>query len=104
MLLFHAEMQKSIRIVPPNHRTYSTFLHSRPEAFEITAIELIARLQELYPTVPMHIVHLSAASALPLIRKIRARGLPLTVETCFHYRKSPLLLPGLNDTFISAKK
>lgn len=35
--------------------------------------------------VPCHIVHLSAASALPLIRAARAEGLRLTVETCHHY-------------------
>ena len=32
-----------------------------------------------------HIVHLSAASALPLLRDARAEGLPLTAETCPHY-------------------
>lgn len=33
-----------------------------------------------------HIVHLSTASALPLIRTAKAAGLTnLTVETCFHY-------------------
>lgn len=33
----------------------------------------------------MHIVHLSAADALPTIKEAKAAGLPLTVETCFHY-------------------
>ncbi|HRI41344.1 MAG TPA: amidohydrolase family protein, partial [Bacteroidia bacterium] len=32
-----------------------------------------------------HIVHLSSASALPMIREARAKGLPLTAETCPHY-------------------
>jgi dihydroorotase-like cyclic amidohydrolase len=32
-----------------------------------------------------HIVHLSAASALPLIIEARVAGAPLTVETCHHY-------------------
>ena len=32
-----------------------------------------------------HIVHLSAASALPIIREAQKEGLPLTVETCHHY-------------------
>lgn len=69
--------------LPP--RLYKTFLDSRPEALELSAISLIASVQERYPTVPMHIVHLSAASALPVIRETRAKGLPLTVETTFHY-------------------
>ena len=33
----------------------------------------------------VHIVHLSSASSLDVIRAARARGLPLTVETCPHY-------------------
>ena len=32
-----------------------------------------------------HIVHLSAGSAIPMIREAKALRLPLTVETCFHY-------------------
>src|SRR6266700_7836697 len=33
----------------------------------------------------VHIVHLSSADAIPMIRQARAEGLPLTVETCPHY-------------------
>ena len=33
----------------------------------------------------LHIVHLSTANALPMIRAARMEGLPLTVETCPHY-------------------
>jgi len=32
-----------------------------------------------------HIVHLSAADALPVIARARREGLPVTVETCPHY-------------------
>jgi allantoinase len=39
---------------------------------------------EWCPT-PVHIVHLSSARSLDEIRSARARGLPLTVETCPHY-------------------
>ena len=35
--------------------------------------------------VPCHIVHLSSASALPMIRKARADSVPLTIETTHHY-------------------
>ena len=35
--------------------------------------------------VPCHIVHLSSASALPMIRKAREEGVPLTIETTHHY-------------------
>ncbi len=33
----------------------------------------------------MHIVHLSSASAVPILRDAKAEGLPITVETCPHY-------------------
>ena len=42
-------------------------------------------LSFMYSDVRCHIVHLSAASALPLIREIKSKGLPLSVETCPHY-------------------
>ena len=37
-------------------------------------------------------VHLSAASALPMVKAAKAEGLPLSVETCHHYLRSSLLL------------
>jgi allantoinase len=33
----------------------------------------------------VHIVHHSSADALPALRQARAKGLPITVETCPHY-------------------
>jgi dihydroorotase-like cyclic amidohydrolase len=35
--------------------------------------------------VKCHIVHLSAAEALPFIRKAKRNGTMLTAETCYHY-------------------
>jgi len=68
---------------------YSTFLASRPQSLEINAIDLIIQLTRHFHSlgypVRTHIVHLSAASALPAIRAARRDGLPLTVETCHHY-------------------
>jgi allantoinase len=64
---------------------YSTFLNSRPERFEVDAISRIIDLQKEFPTLRCHIVHLSAARALPIIRSAKAAGHKLTVETCFHY-------------------
>lgn len=64
---------------------YSTFLHSRPQKLETDAISLIMTMQQQFPSLRCHIVHLSAASALPLIRAAKAAGLKLTAETCFHY-------------------
>lgn len=36
-------------------------------------------------SVKTHIVHLSAADAIPIIRKCREKSCRLTVETCHHY-------------------
>jgi allantoinase len=52
---------------------------------EVCAISLIVKLQKAFPRLKTHIVHLSAASALPIIKDAKTAGLPLTVETCFHY-------------------
>jgi len=86
VLLFHAELEDS----PANEtlsdpREYSTFLASRPQKLETNAISLVIRLLKTFPKLRCHIVHLSAASALPLIREAKIAGLPLTIETCFHY-------------------
>ncbi|KAE8356565.1 hypothetical protein BDV28DRAFT_126868 [Aspergillus coremiiformis] len=91
-LMFHAEM------VPPTTsgtdqpqtpegpaEAYSTFLASRPASYETCAVEEILSLAHLAPKLPLHIVHLSAMEAIPLLRKARAEGIPITAETCFHY-------------------
>jgi allantoinase len=89
VLCFHAELEQP-GAQPSAHdhgdpTQYETFLASRPEQLEVDAIELITSLHKRYPSLRLHIVHLSASSALPLIRAAKASGLPLTVETCFHY-------------------
>lgn len=64
---------------------YTTFLSSRPQKLETDAISLIISLLHAHPSLRCHVVHLSAASALPAIRAAKSAGLKLTVETCFHY-------------------
>jgi allantoinase len=92
VLLFHAELdnssshEQSLPSIPDDARTlYSTFLDSRPQKLETDAITIITSLQRTSPSLRCHIVHLSASSALPIIRAARKSGLNLTVETCFHY-------------------
>ena len=63
---------------------YSTYLASRPDAAEVDAIALLIRLAEEFQT-PIHIVHLSSAQALPLLRAAKQRGVPISVETCVQY-------------------
>lgn len=48
---------------------------------------IIDRFLAKFPHLQCHIVHLSSAAALPLIRKyvLEQEECHLTVETCFHY-------------------
>lgn len=84
-------METPISAPPPttDPSAYNTFLASRPQSLETTAIDLIIRLTRHFHSlgrpVHTHIVHLSAALAIPAIRAARLEGLPLTVETCHHY-------------------
>ncbi|MEO7366779.1 MAG: allantoinase AllB [Gemmatimonadaceae bacterium] len=82
-LMVHAEDPALIRSCAPS-RNYSDYLSSRPVEAEQSAIRLMVRLMEWCPT-PVHIVHLSSATSLEIIREAKAKGLPLTVETCPHY-------------------
>lgn len=87
-MLFHAELDSGTQLEDPHEghpSHYATFLNSRPSKWEVDAIQLVANLQRQYPSLRCHIVHLSAADALPIVREAKAAGLKLTAETCFHY-------------------
>lgn len=65
---------------------YSSFLASRPDSFECNAIHHIIKCLEKQPSTKVHIVHLATQEALPMIKHAKETlGLPLSVETCFHY-------------------
>jgi allantoinase len=84
-LMVHAEDPACLRDGPPGgSRAYADYLASRPVAAERSAVAMLVRLMEWCAT-PVHVVHLSSAATLDLVRAARARGLPLTVETCPHY-------------------
>jgi allantoinase len=88
-LLVHAEVAGPIdaataELADADPRRYATYLASRPPAAEEQAIRLVTRLCRS-TRARTHIVHHSAASALPLLREARAEGLPLSAETCPHY-------------------
>ena len=89
VLLVHSELPEPIAKAVQeadsgSPRTYSTWLSSRPRAAEDEAIALLARLSREF-SARIHIVHLSSADALPLLRRAKAEMLPLTIETCPHY-------------------
>ncbi|KAF3923205.1 Allantoinase [Dactylellina cionopaga] len=64
---------------------YSTFLASRPPAFETYALAEIISAAPIAPKLPLHIVHLSAVQCLPMLKQAQESGIKLTAETCFHY-------------------
>lgn len=82
MLIVHAELPGPMRTT--DRTDYGGFLHSRPRAAEDEAIALMIRLSREFDT-RVHIVHLSSASALPLLRRAQDEGVKITAETCPHY-------------------
>lgn len=86
-LLVHAELEKEHagqKELAEDNYSYPAWLHSRPSSWENEAIATLIALCRKY-RVRTHIVHLSSAEALDMIRTAKAEGLPLTVETCPHY-------------------
>ncbi len=64
---------------------YADYLASRPPVWETRAIEKLLALSAQFPGCPLHVVHLAAAEAVPMLAQARAAGLPITVETAPHY-------------------
>ena len=87
-LLVHCELESpsTVTLSPSkrNPRSHAEYLASRPTKWETVAIALMIRLSEEFD-VHVHIVHVSSAEALPLIRDAKKRGLRITAETCPHY-------------------
>jgi allantoinase len=84
-LMVHAEDPRELRAGPRGgSRVYADYLASRPAAAERSAIKMLIELMEQHPA-RVHIVHVSSAKSLEMVREARARGLPITVETCPHY-------------------
>jgi allantoinase len=79
-LLVHAELGEHLHEPQGDPADYATYLHSRPNAAEDAAIELLVRVCR-DTGARMHVVHLSSASALRLFDK----KLPISVETTPHY-------------------
>lgn len=87
-LLVHAELESALDVPveesPAARRLYQNYLHSRPKEWEDRAVAMVVDLVQ-ETGCRAHIVHLSSAGALPILRAARARGLPITAETCPHY-------------------
>ncbi|HVH72095.1 MAG TPA: allantoinase AllB [Candidatus Dormibacteraeota bacterium] len=88
-LLVHAELPGPIDLATENladadWSCYRTYLESRPEEAEVSAIRRLLSLCREYHF-RLHIVHLSASSALSELEAARSEGLSVSVETCPHY-------------------
>lgn len=81
------EEEEEEELIPNLHppTTYAAFLESRPDSMEVEAIQTILELSSEAPDLPLHIVHLASADAIPLIRHAKDNGTKITAETCFHY-------------------
>ncbi|HKC63719.1 MAG TPA: allantoinase AllB [Pyrinomonadaceae bacterium] len=89
VLIVHAEVPEPIEEALDEEsgadpRKYSTFLRSRPREAEDRAVELMIRLGR-ETGARVHIVHHSSSNALPALRKAKAEGIKITIETCPHY-------------------
>jgi allantoinase len=88
-LLAHAELPEPVdaataSLQQSDWKSYATYLQSRPDEAELSAIRLLLALCREF-RYRLHIVHLSTCEALNLLRAAKAEGLPVTVETCPHY-------------------
>ena len=90
-LLVHAELAAPIDAAfarlegnGADWRQYATYLASRPDEAELSAIAMLLALCRIH-RFPLHLVHLASAQALPMLATAKREGLPVTVETCPHY-------------------
>jgi allantoinase len=85
LLAVHAEDPDIIAgSAMPHTRRYREYLASRPPTAETTAISTV--LDAARETgCRVHIVHLSAAEALPALLEAKSQGVRVSVETCPHY-------------------
>lgn len=88
-LLVHAELGGPVEAATAalrdaDWKSYATYLKSRPDEAELSAIRLLVSLCREY-RFRLHVVHLSTCEGLALLRAARSEGLPVSVETCPHY-------------------
>ena len=96
-LLVHAELPGPIEAASAaaangDPRAYSTWLASRPPQAELEAIALLVRLAREFGS-RIHIVHVSTAEAVPLIRAARADGLRIARRAPITSRSPPTTSP-----------
>src|SRR5467141_2917978 len=88
-LLVHAELPGPVdaatgRLAGADWSKYATYLQSRPDEAELSAIQLMISLCREYHF-RLHIVHLATSQALDMLRAAKSGGLLVSAETCPHY-------------------
>ncbi len=90
VLMAHAELPapiaRAVAGLDPSAdpRCHATWLSTRPPEAEEQAITLLVTLAR-ETAARVHVVHVAAAGAIPILRRARAEGLSLSAETCPHY-------------------
>jgi allantoinase len=83
-LLLHCELSDADVPKVTNPKSYKEYLASRPEHWELNAIEIALDIQKKHD-IKVHIVHLATAKGFKLINEQKKTTNKLTVETCPHY-------------------
>ncbi len=100
VLLVHAEDAATLAVhAGPPTLSQDTFLRQHPQSVETRAI---ADVVEAVAATGgrAHVVHVSSGEGVALIAAARARGLPLTAETCPHYLVLDPATAAPGDTLI----
>ncbi|HEU4514425.1 MAG TPA: allantoinase AllB [Nocardioidaceae bacterium] len=84
LLLVHAEDPEAVSPCPAGATRYADFLASRPEMAEVSAVSAVVEAARRTGC-RTHVVHVSAAGALPVLAAAHEAGVPVTAETCPHY-------------------
>lgn len=85
LMIVHAEDPAALAAAPhASSRAYADFLLSRPDEAETTAVAGLLDVVRETGT-RTHVLHVSSARVLDLLKEAKAEGLPVTAETCHHY-------------------
>ncbi|MDZ7341535.1 MAG: dihydroorotase [candidate division KSB1 bacterium] len=89
LLAVHAEdralvMQRSSKFQIAGRTDWRAYCDARDDLAEATAVARMIDIGKQF-NCPIHLVHVSSALALELIRQAHDAGLPISAETCPHY-------------------
>lgn len=85
-ILAHCELDEKgcDKELADNPTSYKAYLNSRPKHWEDNAIKMMINLAQK-SNCHTHVVHLSSANGIELIKNAQENNIPITTETCSHY-------------------